>query len=179
MRNNNYKYIIENELVFIDIYQTNGTKHTTIIDLFNLEKFLSHKYSWGVAFHKCVNKYYVVSTVYNKEIKKGKRIYLHNFLLDFPEAEHIDHENNNTLDNRESNLRKSKARDNLKNRENKNSNNKSGYRNVCWVHNHWRVQVQIDKKNHIFPEKFTDVDEAGKFAEEMRKKYYGEFAGGS
>jgi hypothetical protein len=29
----------------------------------------------------------------------------------------------------------------------------------------------------LFPEKFKDVDEAGRFAEAMRKKYYGEFAG--
>ena len=42
----------------------------------------------------------------------------------------------------------------------------------------WAVQLQINKKGVVlgtFPK--NKLEEAGKFAEEMRQKYYGEFAG--
>ena len=69
---------------------------------------------------------------------------------------------------------------NSRNRKSRNKNNKSGYRNVCWDkrENVWLVQLQIDgkcKRVGKFPK--DQLEEAGKFAEEMRKKYYGEFAG--
>lgn len=69
---------------------------------------------------------------------------------------------------------------NLKNRKGRNSNNKSGYRNVSWKksENVWVVQLQINKKNTVlgkFPK--DQLEEAGKFAEQMRQKYYGKFAG--
>ena len=40
----------------------------------------------------------------------------------------------------------------------------------------WIVQLQVDGKNTKLGT-FTDVDEAGAFAEEMREKYYGKFKG--
>jgi hypothetical protein len=51
-----------------------------------------------------------------------------------------------------------------------------GYRNVSLIKGKWVVQLQIDGKNTKLGS-FDDVHEAGKFAEEMRQKYYGEFAG--
>lgn len=42
----------------------------------------------------------------------------------------------------------------------------------------YHVQLQINGKNKVLG-KFSDVHEAGRFAEEMRQKYYGEFAGKS
>jgi hypothetical protein len=93
-------------------------------------------------------------------------------------GEFVDHINHNTLDNGKENLRITSNRYNLKHRKGKNSNNKSGYRNVSWLNSYkkWCVQIQIEGKNTILG-KFDDVDEAGKFAEEMRNKYYGEYAG--
>ena len=93
-------------------------------------------------------------------------------------GETVDHINGNTFDNRKTNLRIVEDSNNLTNRKSKNSNNKSGYRNVCWSKSEskWLVQLQINGKNTVLG-KFDDVDEAGRFAEEMRQKYYGEFAG--
>ena len=68
--------------------------------------------------------------------------------------------------------------ENLKNRKGRNSNNKSGYRNVSWDGYKWIVQLQVNGKNTClgrFPE--NELEQAGKFAEEMRQKYYGKFAG--
>ena len=92
----------------------------------------------------------------------------------------VDHINHNTLDNRKCNLRVITQKKNLRNRNSRNINNKSGYRNVSWNsrYNNWSVQLQINGKNKILG-RFDNVDEAGRFAEEMRKKYYGEFAGKS
>lgn len=64
-------------------------------------------------------------------------------------------------------------------RTSKSSNNTSGYRNVSWIRGHWRVQLQINRKNNMFSEKFENVHSANKFAEQMRQKYYGKFAGNS
>lgn len=175
-----YEYIIKNDLVYINLYQRDGSKHTTIINLSKLNDFLNYNGSWYVSYYKTTNDYYVRTTKYLGTINgkpKRKPIYLHNFLLGFPNAEHIDHKNNNTLDNRIENLRKSKQRDNLKNRQKQNSNNKSGYRNVCLMGHKYRVQLQVRGKNHLFPNKFDNVNDAGKFAKEMREKYYGNYSG--
>jgi len=81
------------------------------------------------------------------------------------------------LDNREINIREASNEENIKNRKSKNSNNTSGYRNVSLIDGFYRIQIQIDGKNHRFSEKFDDVDKAGLFAKKMREKYYGEFSG--
>ena len=59
------------------------------------------------------------------------------------------------------------------NRIDANKNNKTGFRNVCWVNseNKFRVQLQINGKNKVLGN-FDDVNEANLFAIEMRKKYY-------
>lgn len=44
----------------------------------------------------------------------------------------IDHINNDTKNNKKSNLRKTEHVSNARNRKSKNSNNKSGFRNVFW-----------------------------------------------
>ena len=50
----------------------------------------------------------------------------------------------------------------------------NGSLNSDWTY----VNYQIDGKNtHLGRFDYEDLDKAGKFAEEMRQKYYGEFAG--
>lgn len=181
MRNKNYDYSTDGDVSYVYLTQRNGDRHTVIINTYNLDKMLNYEYKWGVYFDPCTSSFYVTATKYIGTINgkpKYETVYLHRFLLGIIDRKiHIDHENHNMLDNRDENLRVSNHTDNNKNRKSKNSNNKSGYRNVSWIDNYWRVQLQIDGKNHMFPEKFTDVDLAGQFAEEMRQRYYGEFAG--
>ena len=111
---------------------------------------------------------------------KNKQIYLARLIMDFPEDQDVDHHDYNTLNNRESNLISTSTTLNSQNRSKKNSNNKSGYRNVSESDNRWIVQLQIDGKNTIlkrFP--LNQLEEAGAYAEEMRQLHYGEFAGRS
>lgn len=88
----------------------------------------------------------------------------------------VDHINHDTLDNRKENLRAVESQANTRNRSGRNSNNVTGYRNVMYHKERkktpYHVQLQINGKNTILG-RFSDVDEAGKFAEEMRQKYYG------
>ena len=128
--------------------------------------------------------YYVRTSVYEvSEI--GKRIcimlYLHRLLTDTTNHDiRVDHENYDTLDNRKNNLRVTNDDKNTKNRSSKNSNNKSGFRNVSWNGNTWSVQIQIEGVNTTLKRfKKNQLEEAGEYAEEMRQKYYGEFAGKS
>ena len=182
MKNNTkYEYLIKEDGVYITLFQKNGNKHVAIIDKDKLDDFLNYRYSWNIGFHGGgIKEYYLRATQYLGIVNgkpKYNTIMLHDFVLGFPNWKSIDHINNNSLDSRVLNLRESTISTNSRNRYSKNINNKSGYRNVCLIHGWYRIQLQVDGKNHLFPEKFKNADNAGCFAEEMRLKYYGEFAG--
>lgn len=121
------------------------------------------------------------STEYIGIVDGKPKYYIHHFHMDIMNAkgdEKVDHINYNTMDNRKNNLRITTNENNNKHRKSKNKNNKSGYRNVSWNGSGWSVQIQIDGKNTTLKRfKKDQLDEAGAYAEKMRKKYYGEFAG--
>jgi hypothetical protein len=145
-----------------------------------LARLLELDVKWSVTWRDDVQSYYIVVTQY-LGMKNGKPqrkyLQLHRYIMqvDSPE-ETVDHINHDTTDNRKANLRVLPTVLNTKNRNGKNKNNKSGYRNVSWNGNQWIVQLQVDGKNTCLG-KFDDVHEAGKFASEMRIKYYGEYKG--
>jgi hypothetical protein len=157
-----------------------------LIDTVDLERVLAQKYKWYVCWYKEVHSYYVRCSPYlgyDAEKKRGRygAIYLHQYIKDIKEKNVVvDHENHNTLDCRNKNLRVTKDKYNTKHRRTKNTNNTSGHRNVTWdkYKEQWLVQLQIDGRNTQLGW-FDDVDEAGKYAEEMRQIYYKEFAGGN
>jgi hypothetical protein len=139
---------------------------------------------WNVVYRKTrqnSDDYYVLHNEYIG-MKNGHSNYnsilLHRFITGAKEDNIIDHINHNTLDNRKCNLRISEQNENLKHRNGKNQNNKSGYRNVFWDNNQcvWKVTL-CDNYKTIYIGTFNDVHEAGKAAEEARQKYYGEFKG--
>jgi len=152
----------------------------TIIDLKNLQRLIDLNITWSASDKiKAKGGFYIQGNI--RINGKKETICLHTFLLNCIGVRgiyHIDHKNNNPLDNRENNLRKVTISQNMQNRKGKNSNNITGYRNVCFSKGWYVVQIQVDGKNKRLG-KFKDVIEAGKFAEEMRQKYYGDFAGKS
>ena len=174
-KGNNYVVDEENGIVRIELNRRNAENLWTIIDLEDLEKVINFPYTWFAKYNHTNNEYYVVASVYHPELQQSRPIFLHQFLMN-ANGKDVDHENNDTLDNRKSNMRVVEESNNSKNRKGRNRNNKSGYRNVSLIKGKWVVQLQIDGKNKKLGA-FDDVHEAGKFAEEMRKKYYGEFAG--
>lgn len=176
-KGNNYVIDEENNIVKIELRRRKGENLWTIIDLEDLEKVINFPYTWFAKYQTLNKGFYVYASVYNSETKKYKTLCLHQFIMN-ANGQAVDHINGDTFDNRKSNLRIVEDSDNSKNRKSKNSNNTSGYRNVSWnkKDKKWVVQMQINKKHKTLGS-FDDVHEAGKFAEEMRKKYYGEYAG--
>lgn len=179
-RGNNYIVDEENQIAKIELHRRKQESLWALIDLEDLEKVINFPYTWFGQYRKELDNYYVRCTHYDN-MKNGKSsvVFLHQFIMN-ADGKDVDHINNNTLDNRKSNLRIAEHQDNTMNRHGKNSNNKSGYRNVSWSksYNKWVVQLQIDGKNTVlksFP--YEQLEEAGRYAEEMRQKYYGEYAG--
>jgi hypothetical protein len=154
----------------------------TIIDTEDLQKLINIDISWNVHLEVHKKFYYVLGTQYlGTEKPKNKSYNLHRFVMEEKDKNiKIDHIDGDNFNNRKSNLRRTSQKNNLRHRKMKNSNNKSGYRNVCKINNCWVIQLQINGKNtrlKSFP--LDQLEEAGKYAEEMRKKYYGDFSGKS
>lgn len=162
-------------------------RFTILIDTEDLQRLIDADLGWHVRYDKYTKDYYArtIKTYYVDGIKNVDTILLQKFLLrdaKVEENEYIHHKNHNTLDNRKENLEIITMVKNTRHRKGKNSNNVSGYRNVTYLpyrkKTPYHVQLTIDGKNQVLG-KFSDVDEAGRFAEEMRQKYYGKYAGAS
>ena len=183
-KGNNYIIDEENNVAHIELIREKKENLWTTIDLEDLDRVLNFPFSWTTRYDKTLHDYYAVSIVYEKDengIRKGKPLYLHRFIMNSTdENEWIDHINHKPRDNRKENLRPISISDNSRNRKTRNRNNKSGYRNVCWDGSRWIVQLQVDGKNKVLGRfKEEELEEAGKFADQMRDKYYGAFAGGN
>lgn len=149
-----------------------------LVDLDDFYKLKELNYSWYIVKKKS-NLMYPQTSIYLGKVNgkhKYKVIQLHKYMLGKTKGFHIDHINHNPLDCRRKNLRVVTVGENIRNRKSRNSNNTSGYRNVSKSGNKWIVQMQVNGKNTRLGS-FDDVHEAGVFAEKMRQKYYGEYAG--
>jgi len=174
------RYKINEDFVIIYLDRKDGSVLETVIDIADFDKILGYKYKWYAKYDPNTNGYYVYSTVYNGSPKRGFKnttVKLNKYILDYTGSQEIDHIDHNTLNNRKHNLRIALFSENSKHRKDKNSNNKSGYRNVCFINGWYRIQLQVDGKNHRFSEKFENPEEANEFAKAMRQTYYGAYSG--
>ncbi len=96
---------------------------------------------------------------------------------EWPKLE-IDHKNRNPLDDRIENLRESTHSQNLANGRFR-SNNKSGYKGVCWDadHGRWRAAIGVRGRS-IYLGLFDDPKLAHAAYLEASKRFFGEFAFG-
>ena len=184
------KYIIKGETTEIFLNVKNKDQKICLIDTEDLMRLIEYNKTWFQRYNRSNKKYYVYANIYlgtfNGECK-STTISIQTFLLGTRTGDKknkiiIDHENHDTFDNRKYNLRIANNDDNSRNRSGKNSNNKSGYRNVFWntKDERWMVTLQIDGKQKCFGRfKLEDIDNAGVWAEAMRQKHYGEYAGNS
>lgn len=97
----------------------------------------------------------------------GKRVYLHRFILGYPDGS-VDHISRIKLDNRRSNLRICTTQENVRN-SNLSRANTSGYKGVSWRSDRkkWRAYIFIDYKQlclGVF-EKLEDAIKVRKEAE--------------
>lgn len=182
-KGNSYVIDEERQIAKIELKRRIGENVWTTIDLEDLDRVINFPYTWSAKYDPDLDKFYVETTIYQgyKNGKKhGKALKLHKFVMNAKENEVVDHINHDTLCNEKHNLRVIAQRNNTTNRKSKNKNNKSGFRNVCWVQrdHQWVVQLQINgKRKRLGSFPYEKLEEAGVFAEEMRRKYYGDFAG--
>lgn len=176
------EYKIEGDTTIIYVEKRNGDIHEVLIDTEDLDRLIELDWPWHTNWQECTGSYYAQYTPPRGDINNENPcscISLSRTLMNIKDHNlFVDHENHNTLDDRKENLRVTIVDKNSKHRKSRNSNNKSGYRNVSKRDKWWIVQLQIEGENTIlkkFP--LDQLDEAGAYAELMRQKYYGEYAG--
>jgi hypothetical protein len=174
------KYNIKEDIVTIFLVDRNNNIRETFINLEDFEKVNNYNGTFFASYRDNIKKYYCCITLYLGIINgkpKYKTEYLHKIIKNiFYKNVEIDHIDHNTLNNVKENLRISVTKLNSRNRNKRNINNTSGYRNVSFIKGWWVIQLQIDGKNKKIG-KFKNLNEAGAFAEKMRNKYYKEFSG--
>jgi hypothetical protein len=175
---NKYKVCGEYTIIYLD--RKNELPMECYIDTEDIEKIEKLGIKWGVTYAKNNDSYYAHGSKIRGYIDgkyRYKGYYLHRMIFDKEvlKGQFINHINHNTLDNRKINLEIVSVKDNDQHRKDKNKNNKSGYRNVFWSTNdeRWIVSLMIDgKRKSMGRFKYDELHEAGKFAEQMREKYY-------
>ena len=175
------KYKIDGETTYIFMYNRKGEEFITTIDTDDLQMLIDMNQHWHAAWHESPKCFYAQASEYIGDGRSNITYMMHRIIM---EVENplisVDHRDYEGLNNKRYNLRISSIPENVRHRETKNSNNTSGYRNVTWDkrREQWIVQLQVDGTNKVLG--FFDKDQleqAGRFAELMREKYYGEFAG--
>jgi len=184
------EYKVDGDIVIIYLNNRKGEIFETVIDLEDFDKVSAIEGTWFSFYSKKTESYYAKYSEYISKLNNNKgrpsytNVYMHRLIMDVLHERkiYIDHKNHDTLCNLRHNLRSTSNENNSKNRNGKNKNNTSGYRNVFWTKKdeRWLVMLQIEGKQTCFGRfKFEDLDKAGVRAEEMRQKYYKEFAGTS
>lgn len=135
-----------------------------LIDLEDLEKIKTSWWNYG--------------TIHNGKIyvKNKDCVYVHRFVMNAKKGEQIDHINGNTLDNRKRNLRFCTNSQNASNKE-KQINNTSGYKGVCYdkAKNKWKAQIAKHNKNY-FIGLFDNKEQAAIAYNKKAIELHGEFA---
>lgn len=112
---------------------------------------------------------------YTVNMTKGKKIYLHRFLLNAEKGQLVDHINGNKLDNRRTNLRFCLAKENTKNRK-MSRRNTTGIKGVSFNKNlkKYEVSICVDYKT-INVGYYSDIIDAKNAYNAASIKYHGKF----
>lgn len=157
--------IINNEVAFIICRDKKGDiNYKIIVDAEDVE--LLKEYKWS-----CSKGDYCYGHKKNSE----EKVAIHRLLMNPKDNEEVDHINNNPLDNRKCNLRLCDRSNNCCNKQ-KQSNNKSGYKNICWKNKQQKWQVSIVKNGKDYRKFFNNIDEAIKWRNEILEQVHKDFA---
>lgn len=106
----------------------------------------------------------------------GKDVYLHRFIMGYPEGKVVDHINGDKLDNRKQNLRICTIRQNIMNAK-VSKNNTSGYTGVSLRSDRelYRANIMVNRKQ-IYLGSFEKIEDAILARKQAEEKYFGEFA---
>lgn len=149
-------------------YGIGWTLNTNAEFYFDLEDYDKIKcYCWGE--HIAKNGYHALEA---RDRQTGNIVRMHWVIV----GKHYDHENNNPLDNRKSNLRIASQQENCQNNS-LSRNNTSGYTGVSWSNRDqkWMAYIRADNKQK-FLGYFQKKEDAIRVRLIAEAKYYGEFS---
>jgi hypothetical protein len=151
-----------------EIRLSNG-KGIVLVDDEDYELVSGHK--WHVVYGTGAGPYAQAT-----ERMTQKTIRMHRIIMGAQPGQEVDHINHNGLDNRRSNLRVCTPSENQHNSKLR-SDNKSGYKGVCWKkrENKWWAKIKNNNKI-IFIGFFTDPVEAAHAYDAKARELFGEFA---
>lgn len=177
------EYKIDGDITYIYIVNRKNEKYKILIDTEDLERLIEFNAMWFLSWSETSQKNYVSAMKYDGINDKGKTkykaYYLERFITNAPPKTHVDHHDQNPLNNRKYNLRVTSVSNNNKYRKSKNSNNTTGFRNVILDKKSGKYIIMLCSNNKRFRvgEYYNTPEEAGRDAEIYRRQYYGEFAG--
>jgi len=133
------------------------------------------QWNWNALWSPSARKYYATCKDFSTGVERNLR--MNRFVLDVWEDEiKVDHENQDTLDNRRSNLRRATQGENLCNRG-KQINNTTGFKGVSRCSERGNFRVSITRNGKTFYLGCTDTpEEGGALYAEAAKEVHGEFA---
>ena len=168
---NNYE--IRGDVVVIFLTSKHFGKLETKVSLSELPRLQEFNGKWSLTgrFIKGDVAHIYVRSRPRKSTGIDKEIYLHRWLTNCPKGMNVDHINNVSLDNTNSNLRIVTASENSQNRKGPNITNTTGIRGVCWSKNNkkWKVIVTVNKISN-FIGYFNDITDAENAAKNARSK---------
>lgn len=111
---------------------------------------------------------------------KHRTIRMHRLLAGARRGQVVDHADRNGLNNRRSNLRIASLSQNLQNRRGAQKNSKTGIRGVSWwkAGGMWMARV-VHQRRLVYCDYFDDIRKARSSVIKARRKYLGEYCGGS
>lgn len=159
MRKPRNEYVIEGNTAKIFIKDTYA-----LIDLKDLDMIMEHR--WHIA-----RRGYAMNGLW-----RGRRQFMHHYIIPKTEGMHVDHKNRNKLDNRRENLHLVSSLENVLNRG-LNKNNTSGFKGVRWNNRKgrtpkWEAKISVNYKT-ITLGMFDSLEDAIKARRDAELKYWG------
>jgi HNH endonuclease/AP2 domain len=164
------QYEIKGYTTDIFINRRDGSQLVTTISTCQLPRVKELPGTFYVTHNKSTDCYYVKMDWQRNGVRN--HIQLHRFLTNAPKGMDVDHENGNTLDNTDTNLRVCTRSQNNQNATTGKANT-SGVKGVYWdkTRSKWYGQVMLDRKAHTTGT-FDTKEECAEAVIKLREKLH-------